>query len=163
MTATILDVRHYDENPRSAILVDFCYFSLLFCRESSFTLPQTSAFFSIMLKVFTGAVDDRMSSDDCLAMFKKLIMSHSINDTDKVELFTLPDVKKMTTYVANTFFRYITAYQYVFEAEQEVVVEERTIDIETPLSPGALADAESVSELVVTEPAEERVEVLEFS
>jgi hypothetical protein len=155
MTASILKVQHYSENPRSAILVDFCYFSLLFCKTSSFTLSQTSAFFSIMLRVFTAAVDDRMSSEECLGMFKKLILAHSINDVDKVELFDLPMVKKITTYVTNTFFRYMSAYQYVFDAEQDVVVEERVLDVETPLRPATLDLAQAVTSLVLIEPVDE--------
>ena len=54
LTAETCGIKHYHDNPRSAILVDFCYYSLMFCEENEFEKEQTSAFFSIMLKVRAG-------------------------------------------------------------------------------------------------------------
>jgi len=50
-----MKVRHYQDNSRSAILVDFCFYNLLFCEEHLFNREQTSAFFSVMKSVFTDA------------------------------------------------------------------------------------------------------------
>ncbi|GMI33786.1 hypothetical protein TeGR_g5932, partial [Tetraparma gracilis] len=147
-------------NPRSAILVDYCYFALLFCRENKFSLPQTSAFFAIMLKVFTSFCDDKQSSEECLAQFKDLILAHSAPDSDAPEggaLFDLAAVKLVSSYVSTTFFRYSKAFSYVFDNanEQELLVEERKVDVETPLMPQKLDEAMTQQDVVVTEPLEE--------
>ena len=150
-TASLLSVSHYETNPRSAILVDFAYFSLLFCKESSFTAPQTSALFSILLRVFLQAVDDKGSSKDCLGTFKELVLAHStVASSSEEPLFSLPVVKKITDYTANTFFRYLETYQYAFTVIQPLSVDSRTVSIETPLSAPPLASAAAEDEVVVT-------------
>ncbi|GMH70754.1 hypothetical protein TL16_g05487 [Triparma laevis f. inornata] len=135
LTAETCGIKHYNDNPRSAILVDFCYYSLMFCEENEFEKEQTSAFFSIMLKVFKASVDDGMDKDSAFSLFKSLVLSHSVSDpsTSAVELFTLPCVKKMTSYVSNTFFRYVDSFVYVFKTEQKVVTVVKPLEVETPL------------------------------
>ncbi|GMI08243.1 hypothetical protein TrVE_jg10451 [Triparma verrucosa] len=143
LTAETCGIKHYHDNPRSAILVDFCYYSLMFCEENEFEKEQTSAFFSIMLKVFKATVDEGMSKDSAFSLFKSLVLSHSVSDPDTgaVELFSLPRVKKMTSYVSNTFFRYVDAFVYVFGNEQEVETVVKPLEVETPLASPPLSDA----------------------
>ena len=43
---------HYEDNPRSGIMVDFCLYNLMFCDEQGFTPEKKSAFFSVMKLVF---------------------------------------------------------------------------------------------------------------
>ena len=45
---------------RSAILVDFCFYNLLFCEEHNFTPEQASAFFAIMKRVFEHAFESKV-------------------------------------------------------------------------------------------------------
>ncbi|GMH47507.1 hypothetical protein TrRE_jg9318 [Triparma retinervis] len=141
LTAESLNVKHYSNNPRSAIMVDFCYFNIMFAKENEFTDQQTSAFYSIMLKVFVSAVDNGFSSTEAFDLFKKLILTHSIEDGEAVELYPLPLVKKISNYVSNTFFRYLDAYKYVFTTTQSVVTETAELQVETPLIPQLLAEA----------------------
>ena len=121
--------------------MDFCYFNLMFCMENDFSPKQTSAFYSIMLKVFKAAVDERMPSDDAFELFKDCILKHSIDDGDAVELYPFNLVKKITSYVSNTFFRYLDAYVYVFSTSQSVTIEKKTLQVDTPLSPPKLGEA----------------------
>ena len=80
LTAAVLGAKHYESNPRSAILVDFAYHNLLFCEEEAFLAAQTSAFFSIMNRVFLAAVDGRAPQRDALQLFKRLVLLHAVAD-----------------------------------------------------------------------------------
>ena len=151
LTAESLNVKYYANNPRSAIMVDFCYFNLMFAKENDFTDEQTSGFYSIMMKVFISAVDDGLSSTNAFDLFKKLILTHSIDDVEAVELYPLPLVKKISSYVSSTFFRYLDAYKYVFSIAQAVVTETKELQVETPLIPQLLAEASSEEDVVVFE------------
>jgi hypothetical protein len=148
-------VKHYSNNARSAIIVDFCYFNIMFAKENEFTDQQTSAFYSIMLKVFVSAVDDGISSTEAFDLFKKLILTHSIEDGEAVELYSLPLVKKISNYVSNTFFRYLDTYKYVFATVQSVVTETTELQVETPLVPQFLAEATTEENVEVFDDGEE--------
>ena len=60
LLSSFIGVKHYEDNARSAILVDFCYYNLLFCEENELTPEQTSAFFSIMKQVFEHAFETKV-------------------------------------------------------------------------------------------------------
>ena len=60
-----MGVRHYQDNSRSAILVDFCFYNLLFCEEHNFTPEQASAFFAIMKRVFEHAFESKVIAPRC--------------------------------------------------------------------------------------------------
>ena len=55
-----MDVNHYEENPRSGIMVDFFLYNLIYCKDEGFTMEQTSAFFSIMKAVFDHSLKDEV-------------------------------------------------------------------------------------------------------
>ena len=52
LLAKTMGFGHYEDNPRSGIMVDFCLYNLMFCDEQGFTPEKKSAFFSVMKLVF---------------------------------------------------------------------------------------------------------------
>lgn len=51
----MMEVQHYEDNPRSMIMVDFFYYNLLFAKMRGLSLDATSALFSILKMVFEAA------------------------------------------------------------------------------------------------------------
>jgi hypothetical protein len=154
-----MNVKHYEDNPRSAIMVDFCFQLLTFCHaEAGFSDDKTSAFFSTMKQVFEHALcndsDDEVTMEDSYSHFKSLVLRHSIERTpDSVGLFSIGEVQQVTGYISKSFYRHWRAYRSVFSSRQAVQRQERELFVETPLCPRPLAEAEelpvSVDQLVL--------------
>jgi hypothetical protein len=166
----MMGVKHYSDNPRSAILADFCLYNLVFCDEAGFSLAKKSAFFSIMKCVFehafqggsaevgVGASGDALdsgalsegceavSSEDSMAYFQKQILAHSVDSPSErmVAVFDLPDVQALTDFVGKTFYRNYSAYRLCFSTKQAVELATRQVSIETPLAPPPLCEFELV-------------------
>mmetsp|Transcript_53885 Transcript_53885/g.108328 ORF Transcript_53885/g.108328 Transcript_53885/m.108328 type:complete len:147 (-) Transcript_53885:718-1158(-) len=99
-----MGVRHYQDNPKSKIMVDFCFYNIMFCDENSFSIPKKSAFFSVMKQVFEHAFEAEASSssaevlpvnrEESLEYFKAKILAHSVNapEIGRSAVFDLPEV-----------------------------------------------------------------------
>ena len=161
----IMGVKHYDDNPRSAILVDFCMYNLVFCDEEGFSVEKKSALFSIMKRVFEHAFQggsDGMDSgalvegetvtrEESMEFFQEQIMNHSVDAPERgmVGVFSLPEVEKLTNFVGKTFYRAYTAYKLCFSTRQPVEHTVRHIVVETPLTPPPLALFEPTGDTAV--------------
>ena len=111
-----LAVKHYADNTWSGILVDFLYYNILFCEEKGLTPEKTSAFFTIMKRVFEftfrpelepGNVDDdveRVGVDASFAFFKEQMLRHSVEAPAEgsVGLFTVADVEFIAEFISTT-------------------------------------------------------------
>mmetsp|Transcript_32297 Transcript_32297/g.74649 ORF Transcript_32297/g.74649 Transcript_32297/m.74649 type:complete len:137 (+) Transcript_32297:161-571(+) len=101
----VLQLNHYADNARSAILADFCLYNLTFCEENDFSAEKTSALFSILRLTFEysfeGAVPVDMHAS--LAFFKGKMLEHSVeNPPERVGVFTLQEVRLVTDYIGKT-------------------------------------------------------------
>mmetsp|Transcript_22164 Transcript_22164/g.28911 ORF Transcript_22164/g.28911 Transcript_22164/m.28911 type:complete len:162 (-) Transcript_22164:281-766(-) len=143
-----MKIRHYHDNPRSTILVDFCLYNLIFCDEHGFSVPKKSAFFSIMKSVFEYSFSgERIKMEESLNFFKKNVMTHCVEApaAGRVGVFSLADVKSMTKFIGETFYRNYTAYQVCFTTIQPVERITRNLIVETPLVPKPLDVVGSLS------------------
>ena len=118
-------VKHYADNTWSGILVDFLYYSLLFCEERGMAPEKTSAFFSIMKRVFeytfrpdlepgnVHPAEPRIAMEDSFAFFKDQMLAHSVEDveTAAVGLFSVQDVECVAEFISTTFYRHFKAYR----------------------------------------------------
>ncbi|XP_077996046.1 cilia- and flagella-associated protein 119-like [Glandiceps talaboti] len=106
----------YSENPRSAILVDLYFYTIQFARGHDFTKEQTAAFFSIVKKTHEMQVETPFGNIDlCFSYFKELVLCHAVKRPPwSIDLFTPDQVKLITEYVVNTYFRHHKLYKYVF-------------------------------------------------
>ena len=147
-----MGMRHYHDNPRSKILVDFCLYNIIFCDENAFSVHKKSAFFSIMKTVFVHAFESPapVSREDSLQFFRQRVLEHSVNEpgAGRVGVFTLPDIKLMTGFVTRTFFRNFSAYRICFSTRQPVESETRHLAVETPMTPMPLWEGELVGDEV---------------
>ena len=155
MLCDAVQVKHYADNTWSGILVDFLYYNLLFCEEKKLTAEKTSAFFSIMKRVFEftfrpelepGNVDDyeeRVAVEASFAFFKEQMLLHSVDAPGEgsVGLFSVADVEFIAEFISTTFYRHFKAYTYCFYNKQPDENVERSLVVETPLPPPPLADA----------------------
>mmetsp|Transcript_54702 Transcript_54702/g.102422 ORF Transcript_54702/g.102422 Transcript_54702/m.102422 type:complete len:196 (-) Transcript_54702:358-945(-) len=145
-----MGVRHYQDNPKSTIMVDFCFYNIMFCDENSFSIPKKSAFFSVMKQVFEHAFEAEASSssaevlpvnrEESLEYFKAKILAHSVNapEIGRSAVFDLPEIKLMIAFVAKTFYRNFSAYRVCFTTRQPVESAIRYLAIETPMLPNPL-------------------------
>mmetsp|Transcript_42723 Transcript_42723/g.72746 ORF Transcript_42723/g.72746 Transcript_42723/m.72746 type:complete len:196 (-) Transcript_42723:346-933(-) len=145
-----MGVRHYQDNPKSKIMVDFCFYNIMFCDENSFSIPKKSAFFSVMKQVFEHAFEAEASSssaavlpvnrEESLEYFKAKILAHSVNapEIGRSAVFDLPEIKLMIAFVAKTFYRNFSAYRVCFTTRQPVESAIRYLAIETPMLPNPL-------------------------
>ena len=160
-------VKHYQDNTWSGILVDFLYYNLLFCEGKGLTPEKTSAFFSIMKRVFEytfrpelepGNVDEseaRVSMEASFAFFKAQMLSHSVEAPEErsVGLFSVGDVEVIAEFISTTFYRHFKAYSYTFYNKQPDENVERFLMVEQPLAPPALRMGTPESEEANDDPA----------
>lgn len=147
LLSSFIGVKHYEDNARSAILVDFCYYNLLFCEENELTPEQTSAFFSIMKQVFEHAFETKedVTLEENYAFFKEKMLAHSVQQPSSgVALFSLAAVKKIADFLTGSFYRHFKAYKFCFSQRQPIQRTERVIIVETPLTPQPLETAQMV-------------------
>jgi hypothetical protein len=135
-------VRHYADNARSAIMVDFYLYNIVFCDESGFSTAKKSAFFSIMKLVFAHAFDavDEVTTDASLEFFKQRVLAHAVESPaeGRAGVFSLSDAKLMVGFVGKTFYRNFRAYKLCFTTRQETESATRFLAVETPMIPNPL-------------------------
>lgn len=147
--AATLDMKHYDDNPRSQIMIDFCMYNLIFCDENAFSLAKKSAFFSIMHNVFEHAFrGDAVDRDASLVFLKKQVLEHTVEapEDGRSGVFTLAEAKAIVTFVGKTFYRNYSAYRLCFTMRQPVENMTRFLQVQTPLTPLPLDEGEVAEE-----------------
>ncbi|XP_012939007.1 coiled-coil domain-containing protein 189 [Aplysia californica] len=114
--ADIFMLDNYKDSLKIGIIMDLYYYTLQYARQQSFSPEKTSAFFSIIKKVFEVCIETPFGNlDHTFEYFKDLIHCHSVNRPPySIELFTPDEVRKITEYTINTFFRHFKMYKYAF-------------------------------------------------
>lgn len=114
--ANIFKVEDYKDNLKNGILVDLFYYCIQFSRDNSFSKEQTSAFFSIVKKTHEVCVETPFGNvENCFRYFKELVLCHAVKRPPySIDLFSPDEVRKITEYVINTYFRHFKMYKYVF-------------------------------------------------
>mmetsp|Transcript_13051 Transcript_13051/g.22980 ORF Transcript_13051/g.22980 Transcript_13051/m.22980 type:complete len:179 (+) Transcript_13051:143-679(+) len=148
MLCRVLQLNHYADNARSAILADFCLYNLTFCEENGFSAEKSSALFSILRTTFEHSFEGPVpvSMQESLAFFKERMLEHSVESPpERVGVFTLQEVRLVTDYIGKSFYRHYKAHQYCFSRRQPVVQSKRVLTVETPPVPPPLASATVLS------------------
>ena len=87
-----MGIKRYASNPRAAIFADFCFHNLIWARDDAgFDAEQSSAFFSIMLRVFDSATSPASVAaptsdalDDAYGILRELTAAHAAVADDPV-------------------------------------------------------------------------------
>ncbi|XP_031572549.1 coiled-coil domain-containing protein 189-like [Actinia tenebrosa] len=114
--ADIFKIKDHKEELRSGILIDLYYYSIQFAKDNNFTKEQISAFFSIIKCIHEMAIDTPFGNVKPVFEYTKdLILCHSIKRPPfSIALFSTDQVKNITTYIVNTYFRHYKLYKYAF-------------------------------------------------
>eukprot|EP00947_MAST-08B_sp_MAST-8B-sp1_P002484 g2484.t1 len=140
-----LGVEEYDDDRKTEVFVDFMLQALDFGEDRSFDAAKLSAWFTIMLSAFQGLSGGGLPRDEGYTAFKKLVMQHSVEEPpDSVQLFDIEDVRAITAYATEGFFRHYKLYEMIYFRKEEEDIEEVDAVVETPLKPRPLAQARVV-------------------
>ncbi|KAH9492194.1 hypothetical protein Btru_026517 [Bulinus truncatus] len=117
--AKIFFLDNWKENTKTGIVMDLYYHTLQFAREQNFTREKMSTFFSIIKEIFQVCVETPFGNlDYTFLYFKDLLHCHAVNHPPySIELFTPSEVRKISEYTVNTFFRHFKMYKYAFTAQ----------------------------------------------
>ncbi|KXS19762.1 hypothetical protein M427DRAFT_504729 [Gonapodya prolifera JEL478] len=104
------------ESERNLILLEFYFYILKFSQQNDFTPEQSSTFFSIMKKTHERCVSTRyVDLGHDFAHFKELVVKHSIHRPPySVKVFSPRQIKVITEFATNTYFKHYSLYSYVF-------------------------------------------------
>ncbi|KAG2388642.1 hypothetical protein C9374_000081 [Naegleria lovaniensis] len=112
-----LSVKQYE------ILSDLFMHTIMFCMRNRFTLEKISALFTIVKEIHKDTSNNDISLYDSFVHFKQLVTKYSVHRPPfSIEVFHVDDVKKISEYVYNTFYRHYKMYQYVFCPKQTASV-----------------------------------------
>lgn len=104
-----------DEGFRTEILADMHYHNYSFCMARGFSPDKTSTLLSIMRLVLEEAVSRRLVLDSAFDVFKEWLLKHGVaRPPYSVGVFSYDDVKVITEYAHETFFRHYRLYMYVY-------------------------------------------------
>ncbi|KAK7089016.1 cilia- and flagella-associated protein 119-like isoform X2 [Littorina saxatilis] len=115
----LADIFHLDmwrEDPKQAIVMDLYYYTIQFARDNNFNREKTSTFFSIMKKTHEVAIETPFGNlEQTFRYFKELMLRHAVSRAPhSIELFNVDEVRKLTEYAINTYFRHFKMYKYAF-------------------------------------------------
>ncbi len=104
------------EDKQSRIELDLYTHALLFAKTNEFSLPQMSAFFTILKSVHKLCVSTPFDNQEqALELFNNLLIRHGVSRPPySVMLFSLRQVEIITDYVLSTYFKHYKLYKYAF-------------------------------------------------
>eukprot|EP00803_Ostreobium_quekettii_P005148 evm.model.scf_283.5 EVM.evm.TU.scf_283.5 scf_283:47447-48247(+) len=150
-------------NPRSAIELDLLVHALNFGRSACLHDDQLSALVSIAKDVHAASVEGRMTLDASFSRLKETLIRHSVDRPPfSVGLFTLQQVRKITDWMLDTYYRHYKLYQYAFGDRVTLNFDTTHVGsrVEAPLPIPPLADSitEEEHEAIEAEKAERKRE-----
>ncbi|XP_071093016.1 cilia- and flagella-associated protein 119-like [Haliotis cracherodii] len=157
----IFGLSDHRENLKSGIIMDLYYYTLQFARDNGFNREKTSAFFSIIKKTHEVCIETPFGNlDQTFNYFKALILCHAVNrPPHSIELFSADEVRKMTEYTINTYFRHFKMYKYAFTPLVRLDLAINYIGLPMPSPPPSEAgDKADETEAKEGETTEEKVE-----
>ncbi|MCO5552574.1 hypothetical protein L7F22_006087 [Adiantum nelumboides] len=103
------------DDPCSEILLDMYLHAFLFTQDNRFTKEKTSVFISILKDVHTKAVGETLTLERSWEKTKDLLLLHSVQRPPfSTQIFSWADLKAITSYLLNTYYRHYKLYQYSF-------------------------------------------------
>ncbi|CAG2242614.1 unnamed protein product [Mytilus edulis] len=115
----LADIFHLDDfrtNIKTGIVMDLYFYTIMFARENNFNREKTSAVFSIVKKTHEVCIETPFGNvDQTFNYFKEMVLCHAVNrPPHSIELFNADEVRKITEYTVNTYFRHFKMYKYAF-------------------------------------------------
>jgi len=121
------------EGYRMEILKEFHFNNYSFCKTQGFAHEKTSTFLSIMKVMFEEVCLRRLTMDEAFNFFKGWLLKHSVQRPPfSVGVFTFEDVKAITEFVHNTFFRQYKLWMYAYVTHRDVELRVKMDDLVPP-------------------------------
>ncbi|XP_068747535.1 cilia- and flagella-associated protein 119-like isoform X1 [Montipora capricornis] len=148
LLADILHLNEWKEDLRQGILVDLYFYTLQFAKDNGFTSEQMSAWFSIIKSVHEMAVDTPYGNvEPVFEFFKELLLCHSVKRPPySIALFSVDQVKRLTTYTVNTYFRHFKMYKYAFTPKVRLDLSFEYVGLPVTPEPPQVGDDEEEDE-----------------
>ncbi|CAG5115840.1 unnamed protein product, partial [Candidula unifasciata] len=117
--ADIFMLDDHRTDSRSAIVMDLFFYTLQFAKREQFSRDKTSAFFSIIKRIFEMCIETPFDNKDLTHdYFKDLLICHSVQRPPySLALFSATNVMRISQHALNTFFRHFDMYKYTFTPE----------------------------------------------
>jgi len=121
------------EGYRTEILKEFHFHNYSFCLTQGMAPEKTSTFLSIMKVMFEEICLRRLTMNEAFNFFKGWLLKHSVQRPPfSVGVFTFEDVKAITEFVHNTFFRHYKLWMYAYVTHRDVELRVRVDDLVPP-------------------------------
>ncbi|CAD7957163.1 unnamed protein product [Amoebophrya sp. A120] len=105
------------------IAADFHFHNYNFAESLKFTPPKMSTYLSMMRTVYNESFDLGLSMSESYELFRHLLLKHSCHRPPfSSGIFNLNDVKAISDYVLDTFFRHYKMYKYVYVCIRDLEV-----------------------------------------
>lgn len=106
---------------RDAITLDLFSHALLFCRQQSFSLEQTSAACALLQDLHQACVATPLGNvEECYRYFTSVLFCHGVRRPPfSINLFKEEQLLALADYVVNTYFRHFKLYKYVFTPQRK--------------------------------------------
>ncbi|KAL9644858.1 hypothetical protein ABK040_005338 [Willaertia magna] len=143
-----LEYNYLNQN-QYEILLDFFLHSFIFSFRNKFTPEKISCFFSIIKELQLDTKNHDINLYNSFIHFKQLLLKFSVHRPPfSIEIFNVDDVRKISEYVYNTFYRHYKLYQYTFCLKHVATVESKLYQpyIETPFEMLSLGGAMTLEE-----------------
>jgi hypothetical protein len=151
-------VKEGTQNFKSEVICDFFVSLLDYTQSISLTAREAAVFAGIMQKIFdcmhqrsktADCVGESFTSSECFLECKKLFLAHAATAAgalasvppDRIQIFTIPDIKHLTEFVAGTLFQHFFLYQCMLVSPNVQTVTYKSVVIERPLPPPDLRKA----------------------
>ncbi|OWF44814.1 coiled-coil domain-containing protein 189-like [Mizuhopecten yessoensis] len=114
--AEVFQLSDHRDNLKAGIILDLYYYTIQFAKENGFNKEKLSTLFSIVKKTHEVCIETPFGNvDQTFNYFKELVLCHSVNRPPfSIELFTADEIRSITEYVINTYFRHFKMYKYAF-------------------------------------------------
>ena len=131
-----LDVSH-SSNKQALIELDMYTYAILFAKKKDLTHEQVSAFFTILKSVHLMCISTPFDNlQETFQYFKELLLRHSLNRPPySTSLFTIVQVRDITEYVLNTYFKHFKLYKYAFTKRVQMNLKLSYVGVEVSPEP----------------------------
>jgi len=123
---------------------------LVFTRSMCISAKKVAVFADIMLRVLTGMhersiattrIGEPRSVSESFLHFKSLMLERSVAVNAEFGIFTLPEVRQLTTFASDNLFQHFVLYQSVLVCPHERSVKKSYVTLQRPRPPQPLVKA----------------------
>ena len=123
-----------DEESHWEVIINYFEGHYDFARKSKLSEVKMGCFLEIMLYLLKQLLATRHSEEQSLAMFKELLVRHSVQrPPHSLAIFNTDDVKAINEHVQDTLYRFYNMYLYALTKDQLIILStEKQLEYDLP-------------------------------